>query len=93
MTDRNDAFDQYLRNRAGKRITVPSQDVSYYYQSQRKRWVRVEKPGQEKYLASIAERPFYRFRTGEAAIQNTIPMRVSKKRIGNEKKQQSSLGI
>jgi hypothetical protein len=47
----------------------------------------------KKYLASIAERPFYRFQMGEAAIRNTILMPVSKKRIGNGKKQQSSLGI
>jgi hypothetical protein len=85
MTYRHNAYERYLHNRTGKRLIVPTGDVSYVYQSQRKRRLKVEISGPTKYPVGIVELPFYLFQMAEAAIQNTVLMLVSRKRTGNEK--------
>ena len=84
MTQRDDTYDQYLRNRRGKRLPVPSGEISSFYQSQRKRRVRVEITGPTKITCKYCGTLFYHSLMVEAAILNTIPMPVSKKRTGNE---------
>jgi hypothetical protein len=72
--------------RKGKRLTVPAKDVERVYQRQRKRVVRLTYTGPEKLVCRQCGTPFYRSQMGEAVILNTIPMPVSRKRIGRERK-------
>ncbi len=87
----DEAEIRYIRK--GKRIAVPAKDVERLYQLQRKRVVRVTYTGPKKLTCRNCGTPFYHFQTAGVAIRNTIPMRVSRKRIGRERKHRQSLKI
>jgi hypothetical protein len=70
----------------GKRLSIPANDVERIYRHHRKRVVRVTYTGPKKLTCQNCGVPFYRLQTAAAAILSTTPMRVSKKRTGNGKR-------
>jgi hypothetical protein len=87
-------YKHYLRNLTGKRLTVPTGDVSYVYQSQRKRRVKVEITGPTKAPCRYCGTPFLFLSDGRGRYPeyctNACKQKAYRER---ERKQQQSLKI